>query len=990
MRERAGGPTVTQGPSLRPDSPFAAVLACFGLSGFAALVYETSWTRQFALVFGTSELAVATVLAAYMAGLAVGAAVAARLATAVRRPVLTYGVLELAVALAALAVPGAIRASMALCVALFGHRDAPPEAGGLTVALFYLACAFVILMVPTGLMGATLPLLARHAVRHPGEIGARVGVLYAANTAGAVLGTLAAAFVLLPRLGLSGTVRVAVAVNAAVFVIAALVARAAPALPPAGARAEAASRDPSPGPAGRDGAPAASTARLRLIGPVVLVSGTVSFTLEVLWTRLIGHVLGGSVFAFATMLASFLIGIACGSAAASGLATTPRRAARGLVLAQLGIALSSSLAFRVADELPRLAASLGAGLAGGLGSNAALAAVVLLPTTVCIGMTFPLAVRVLAAGGGDAGPASGRIYAWSTAGAVLGALGAGFFLVPLLGYAGTMTAAIALSVALAAAAAWLVEPGWRGGALAAGAAGVLLLLAPPATPWKLVSVSTLSPRSAAPTPFHLAVGRGGTVTLAVEHDAWRLRVNGLPEGVILPRHQNQASVLERWLGALPSLARPETRAMLVIGLGGGSALEAVSRTVTSIDVVEIEPEVVAANRLLSGRRAVDPLADPRLRIRLNDARNALALTDRRWDAIVSQPSYPWSAAAAHLYTREFFRLVRDRLAPAGVFVQWIELSYVDEPLLRTLVATLVDVFPHVRLYRPVLRSGLLFLASDRHLPVETDAARAIAASPGEFAWAGVQTAEDVAAALALDEAGTRRFAAGAPVTTDERNRFQTGAPRVLAAPLGTDGGDRLLAPLDPLPAVSRGLNRLYLIRRLIADGDVARARRLGETLADRGERLTAAGLVHVAERRLAAAAAALTEALRLEPGSREAHVALLRVQGEAALAPGVTRRPDRLDDPLAAVREGWQAEAVGDWGRLRALDERLAAAAPHDPVYPDAYRLRAAWRIESGRPELAVEALRLVDRVLPLTGLRGDLELRRRALRLLGGPRPSP
>jgi hypothetical protein len=324
-----------------------------------------------------------------------------------------------------------------------------------------------------------------------------------------------------------------------------------------------------------------------------------------------------------------------------------------------------------------------------------------------------------------------------------------------------------------------------------------------------------------------------------------------------------------------------------------------------------------------------------------------------------------------------------------VFVQWIELSYVDEALLRALVATLVEAFPHVRLYRPVVRSGLLFLGSDSPLPVETEAARAIAASPDRLAWAGVQTAEDVAAALALDEEGARRLAAGAPITTDERNRFQTGAPQVLAAPLGTDGGDRLLAPLDPLLSASRGLNRLYLIRRLIADNDAGRAWRLGQAFADRAERLTAAGLVHAAAGTLDAAAAALTEALRLEPRSREAHAALLRIR-RGALPPGATGFSDQLGDPLAAVREGWRAEAAGDWDRVRALDGQLAAALPHDPIYPDALRLRAAWRIEEGGPERAVEALRLIDRVLPLTGLRGDVELRRRAVRVLGGSRASP
>jgi len=173
------------------------VLVCFFLSGFAALIYETAWTRQFAFVFGTSELAIATVLAAYMGGLTAGAAASARLVGKIRRPVLLYGLLELGIAVAALAVPAAIAGATLLYLNVFGGIGGLPEAGGLAHALFYLGCSFAILLIPTALMGATLPILARHAVRRQSEIGSRVGLLYATNTAGAVAGTVAAGFALL-------------------------------------------------------------------------------------------------------------------------------------------------------------------------------------------------------------------------------------------------------------------------------------------------------------------------------------------------------------------------------------------------------------------------------------------------------------------------------------------------------------------------------------------------------------------------------------------------------------------------------------------------------------------------------------------------------------------------------------------------------------------------------------------------------------------------
>ena len=160
---------------MRAEPRFALLLVCFFLSGLAGLIYQTAWTRQLAFVFGTSELAVVTVLAAYMGGLAAGAAAATRFVSGIRRPVLVYGLLELGIAASALAVPAAIAATTALHVAVFGGRADTAETAGLAPALFTFIGSAAILLVPTGLMGATLPLLARHAVRHEGEIGPRVG-----------------------------------------------------------------------------------------------------------------------------------------------------------------------------------------------------------------------------------------------------------------------------------------------------------------------------------------------------------------------------------------------------------------------------------------------------------------------------------------------------------------------------------------------------------------------------------------------------------------------------------------------------------------------------------------------------------------------------------------------------------------------------------------------------------------------------------------------
>ena len=944
---------------------YPLVLLCFLLSGFAALLYETVWTRQFALVFGTSELAIATVLAAYMGGLAAGAAVAGRVAATVTRPVLAYGILELGIALAALAVPFAIRLSIALARGMFGGQPNPPDAAGLPLALFYLGCAFLILLVPTALMGATLPLLARFAVRTDGEVGPRMATLYATNTVGAVLGTVGAAFVLMPWLGLSGTVMVGAAANAAVFVAAAALARAGGTAVPATPAASAAPAVPV-------------LDRRGIVLPIILLSGATSFSYELLWSRLLQHVLGSSTLAFATMLASFLAGIAIGSALAVRLAANAEKALRRLGAAEVGIALASLGVFLALDRLPELASSMGQAAAPGRIGSAAMAVLVMLPAAICIGATFPLAVRALARGGQDAAAASARVYSWNTVGAILGSIGSGFFLIPLLGYVGIVTAAVALNLLLALAATLASEPRSRPLLATAAVALALLVVWRPPMPWRLVTTSPLTMHPAETMPTLFAVGRSSTVGVTMGPGLWLMTTNGLPEGQILPAGVYRRSMLERWLGALPCLARPDAKSMLVVGFGAGTALEAVSSTLDRIDVIELEPEVLALNRQMQRIRAVDPLSDPRVHVHLNDARGALVLTDREYDIVVSQPSHPWTAGASHLYTREFFGLVRERLAPGGVFVQWIELNYVDEMLLKSLIGTLLDVFPNVRVYRPVYRSGVLFVASDAPLPVEETAARAIAASPDTFARAGVQAPEDVAAAIALDEEGTRKFAAGATLTTDDRNLFQSSA--TILSPLWYQGGDMLLGPLDPLPRMAASLSRVYLARRLVSDFDLNRMRRLAISYGP-AEQQAAAGLLALASEQPAEGERLLRTAIQQDPGNYEARMALVRLYRDRLLGGDaeVGAMAAALPAPAAIVVEGWRLESRRDWEGLRALEPRFTSIAVQDPAYPDAQRLRARWRLEIGDRAQLEEGVALIDmRLFPMSINPDDAILRAR------------
>ncbi len=949
---------------MKVDRQFAAVLACFALSGFAALLYQTAWLREFAFVFGTAELAVISVLAAYMAGLAMGAAIASRIASRVRRPVLVYGLLELAIGVCALAVPWAIRAATKIYVWAFGSLAAPPDEGQLASTVFFLVCAFVILSIPTSLMGVTLPLLARYAVRREEEIGSRIGTLYAVNTAGAVAGTLCAAFVFLPEIGLRSTVYVGAATNGLVFVIAALLARrvvATPTHPSQRAQAQSAS----------------------WILPLIAVSGAASFTYEVLWTRLLGQVLGGSVYAFATMLASFLLGITLGSAVASRFAANPRRASLGFTLAQLGAAGLSLAAFAVLDSLPEWARAVGASAHGSLLANSAIAATCLFPGALCFGATFPFAVRLLARNESEAARASARVYAWNTTGAIIGALSAGLILLPKLGFSGVITAAVVVNLMLALGSALLARPRLRLAAAVSVSAIALLAAFPPGPPWQILRVHPSTGWSFPGTVSYFGVGRSATVLLLDTGIQWKLTTNGLTEaGMHRAGAPAYASITTRWLGMLPVLARPETRSLLLIGLGGGLTLQAIPSTVENIDVIELEPEVIRANQAIAAERDVDPLADPRVKLRANDARGALLLTDARYDAIVSQPSHPWTAGASHLYTREFFSLARDHLEPGGVFTQWIGMRFVDEELLRTLLSTLLATFQNVRVYQPVSAS-MVFLASDAPLEVEERASEALAAAAADFARFGIRVPEDVAASLALDEEGARAFALGGIVNTDHHNVLATRAPRLLRSQsLLEKGTVKILRPFDSLSEHAVGLDPSYLVRRLVNTTGPGRAWRFAAKIPDPATREALLGWIEQSRQRPKSARHRYRNAFRLDPKSLEARAGLLLLDKKQIASrdesPTLTLL-EPLDDVSALIVEAWRARAALAWDDLRALDDRLKKIEFDHPLFVEAVRQRVAWRIEEKDRVHAAEAFELVDSIIMARTGPEDMILRSRA-----------
>ncbi len=961
---------------------------CFFLSGLAALLYQTAWMRQLSVVFGTSELAVATVLTAYMSGLSLGAAVAAKFIDRIKQPLLTYGILEGGIAISAIAVPFLLIAIGDATSLVLGGQESPPEVKGVGQLLIYFVATLLILVFPTALMGATLPLLIKHVLTREEEIGEKVGGLYSLNTFGAIAGTLIAAFILLPNISLLSTILVGAAINLLVLLVILNISKT-----------QSFDIDPTTRPLN----PIAQQASNRFwkldggwILPIMTLSGVATFTYEVLWTRLISHILGGSVPAFAVMLAGFLIGIAIGSAVAAKYAKSKQQARNGFILVQIGIAVAAAITFYAINAFTPEK--------GGLYVNSLLSLALLLPSTLFVGATFPFAVRIFASSVEDAPVASARVYAWNTIGAIFGAAFAGYFLIPWVRYEGAIEFAVLLNFSLALLTFFLVLPSKT--SLASKLVPVICislvaLLYNPAWPENIIRFSPLLHNTQKDNALvYYDVGRSSTVLMTEANGHFWLRNNGLPESAITMAGQPKTRHSQSILSTLPVIARPDAKTMLVAGFGGGVVVEDVAPSIDEIDVLELEPKVIEANKMIADRRLINPLADPRINLIFNDARSALNLTNKKYDIIISQPSHPWTAGASHLYTREYMQLVEAHLEEDGVFLQWMSTAFTDEYLLRSLTATLVDTFEHVRVYQ-FSPTVLSFLASNEPLEIEKQillTSRPFVDDPVHFAAKGFTSPESLLAGLAMDTEGARRFAKSGKVVTDNFNTLGTRSALTVE-------GDRALTydrltqiVLDHSPLYSKdswvysefidSIKVPYLTREVqkLGRGELYKSLHLSLAANDNQQ---AYSILHNLLRnsgRYVEGRQSLLDGIRVNPNDIQQKYLLIRDYIERS----------SLDDASKEIRTIFNSmdgapKIVLDNLKNISLDSKithvfkendlkLATAEQNDEWFIPALRSRIIWRMKEGRltnnNELLSEAEHMLTALIINQPVVGNIELK--------------
>jgi len=916
--------------------PIQTLHVLYFLSGFVGLLYEIVWLRLLSLELGHTAGAIATVLAAFMGGLAAGAGLAGRWLA--RHPSLDlarddpelvegpqtlqdaahqasptralhlYAALEILIACCALALPFALDALRPFLAIAYG------DAGGTAFAALRVVLCLVLVGVPAAAMGATYPI----AIRASASLSRRQarpveGTLYAVNTAGAALGAALTGFLLLPAAGMWRTTLTGVVLNALVAAGAIWMAR------------RTGETQPSPGAvSGRRSAERTerSVGQLRLAAVVLFFTGFIALTSEVAWTKVFALAIGPTTYAFTVMLVAFIAGLAAGAAVGNRLAARAVRPAAYLTGCLAVIAIGTAIDVAWIERVPLM---VGEWVAAGdawfgsvLAAEALLCAILLLPVTMALGAAFPLALaygigppslgfggarrsaaRIQMRGGGgrdasaptisrkrdkktaststargverDAAGPAGWLFAGNTAGAIAGSLAAGFALIPWAGVRATLLLSAGLALLAGAGVAWSTASGPRGrlasGALLGGIAG--LWIVPPWNPSLLTGgaykyapyMRRLELREALEAGTLLYYREGSASTVSVRRTAGQLSlaIDGKVDA------SNGGDMLtQKLLAHLPLLAHPAPRQVAIVGLGSGvTAGAALRHPVERVDVVEISPEVVDASRLFdadSGR----PLADPRTRLLVGDARTHFALSSNRYDIIISEPSNPWMAGVAALFTREFFERARGRLAPGGVVCQWAHTYDIRDEDLRSIVATFSEVFPATSLWL-IGDADLLILGSEAP---SADHAFAVSQAFGragvapDLATVGVTSPFGLLSLFVGHGRAIADFVARAEIQRDDRLHLEFSGPRSIIGTTTTDNARtlrELLQRSTPPPSVTSArssarpsdwTDRGFMLLRAgstAAMDDFARAIEMGDARAMDGFRRAAIGSGRVEE-----------------------------------------------------------------------------------------------------------------------------------------------
>jgi spermidine synthase len=744
----------------------------FFLSGSTGLIYEIIWSRKLGLVFGSTVYAVSTVLTVFFTGLALGAWLIGREMDRGRNPLKTYVTLELLLGVFGIASP-----LIFIGIDTVYYHIQPwvaSQLAALTAVRF--ALSFLGLLIPTTLMGATLPVLVKLVVTDDEDVAADAGRLYAINTLGAALGTLLAAIALIPLFGVNGSLYLAGGINLAIAAVAFLAFR----------------NTATPTPTATPAARAPRTPLQNYLLAIFAAIGFVSMVYQVAWIRLLIQVTGSTVYTFGLMLSVFIVGVGLGSdLCARALRRIPNKM---LALALVELAASAYALFGLGyfDRLPLVFTSIVSGVdsfAGVLLAKLFINVLVLLFPTLMFGAAFPLVASIYAGRAEHSGGDVGLIYSANTIGGVFGSFAGGFLILPLLGTQTSIAATSVVGLAIAATIALrLADRTQRiaGVAVCSAALVVGLLLN---TPWDrfLINSGPFLLQYSDTTEMQRAAGAKRRVFYDKEGVNVNVYVDGLREPTrILINGKPMASTLimdvanQYLLGHIPMLLHPNPKTSMVIGLGAGMTFGALARHPgTTADVIEISPEVVEGARLFGpyNRYVLD---QPNANVIFDDGRNYLKTTRKKYDVITEDPLDPFFMGSGYLYDLEHFQNAKAALNPGGIMCQYLPLYQVGVEEARIIVKTFAEVFPHVSGWFAF--SDLVLIGSQEPLRIDLANLRRRMERPEirqDLLEVGIDNEYDFLANFLFDDSEIAAIGGDLPLNTDNYPIIEYLTPRAL-------------------------------------------------------------------------------------------------------------------------------------------------------------------------------------------------------------------
>ena len=773
------------------QTTYGVIAILFVISGATGLIYQVAWFKYLSLFLGNTTYAQTIVLATFMGGLAIGASLWGRRADRSKSPIRLYAGLELFIGIYCLLYPWLMSTVKSLFVVTVHALDLPSD--GTAVLLLKLVISVMTLLLPTILMGGTLPVLVRFISSSVEESGRNVATLYFLNSFGAVVGSLLGGFFLVPMAGLQATVLSAGSVNILIAGAAFILATRKIVTSPEGESAPETEFPPMP------------DLHVQLAVGVAGVSGLAAMIYEVAWVRLLIPVLGSSTYSYTLMLVAFISGITIGSWLVSILIGKWKNLFSVLAVCQLLIGASMALMLPLYGHVPYFFWQVGSILSRTdttypifLTLQFIIGLIIMIIPTIFLGMSLPLASRIATRSVRLLGKSVGTVFSVNTLGTVLGSLAAGLVLIPVIGVRHAMEVGLFLNLASGIV---LTVVDKKVSTLRRGIFVILATLVGALTfvlgsDWnQIVTLSGVfrqfgNNRQPPATYGEFVRGvrankvlyykEGASATVGVVQNP---TAGGFQNVLIINGKADASSIgdlpTQVLLGQVPMMLHPHPDSVLVIGFGSGVTTGSVlTHPIKRVDCVEISPEVIAGAKYFEHVNN-KPLEDPRARLYIDDALAFLKLSKTNYDAIISEPSNPWIAGIGNLYTTDFFEMCKGRLRPKGVMVQWFHLYEIDDQTFKLVVRTFSTVFPHVVIWES-LTPDLLLVGSKDSLVLNEDQL------VQKFANAAVKKdldrikIPDVATLVSLQmisEGPTREYASAGPLNTEDKPLLEHWAPR---------------------------------------------------------------------------------------------------------------------------------------------------------------------------------------------------------------------